>query len=196
MDSRLNRSFKMPAICLGLLVSTTAMAGSWNFSVDLDSMKINSDAAEREYIDDKATVLGFAAEYDTGKNGIVVGGGFDLISYDDNAGFDQNTNRGNKSSNASGSLLYVEAGPTLHFGTEAKAFFDARLGYSHMMQSERSIDYCSNCYSEDINIDGGAYGTLAIGRLLGDHFALSLEYQQFFSGDLDNSLGLKFGYHY
>jgi len=196
MDSRLKHSLKLSAFCLGLIANTAAVAGSWNFSLDLDSMNINKDVAEREYIDNKATVVGFAVEYETGKAGIVVGSGIDLILYDDNAGFDQNTNHGNKSSSASGSLLYLEAGPSLHFGAEDKAFFDARLGYGNMIQSDRSIDYCSNCYSENINVDGGFYGTLAIGRLLGDHFALSLEYQQFFSGDLDNSIGLKFGYHY
>jgi hypothetical protein len=69
-------------------------------------------------------------------------------------------------------------------------FFSVRGGVSGILGSERSISNCRNCYSEDIEIDGGVYGVLGIGQTLGN-LDLSLQFQQYFSGDLDNTLRLK-----
>jgi hypothetical protein len=59
-----------------------------------------------------------------------------------------------------------------------------------MLASERGISNCSNCYSEDIEIDGGIYGVLGVGQTLGS-LDLSVQFQQYLSGDLDNTIRLK-----
>ena len=63
-------------------------------------------------------------------------------------------------------------------------------GLSGIFFSERSISSCSNCYSEDIDIDGGLYGVLGVGHKLG-YFDIGLQFHQYFTGDLDNGFRLK-----
>lgn len=176
--------------------SSLAMAGNqpdfggWSWSADLGNMKIDSKVAAREGIDENVTVLGFAGEHYTSNSDLRFALGIDVLLYDDKAAFSQDTTDGRKKSDASGGLAYIEFGPHYRFGADGMSFFVAKLGASAMLSSSRSISYCRNCDSENIDVNGGLYGVLGIGRSFGS-FDLSLNVQQYFSGDIDNSIGIK-----
>lgn len=164
--------------------------GGWSWSGNIDSMHINKDKAAREYIGDTAVVFGLAAEHYSSSNEFTYALGVNFIAYDDQAGFSQSTNKGRKSSDASGILLYVEAGPRYHFGADGMNFVVVKGGLSTMVSSDRGIGYCTNCYSEKIDVNGGAYGVLGVGHTF-NSFDVALNFQQYFSGDIDNSLSIK-----
>jgi hypothetical protein len=60
-----------------------------------------------------------------------------------------------------------------------------------MIVSERTISNCSNCYSEDIDIDGGPYAGAALG-LGSDRVGVTFRYNQYLEGDdgIESTLGL------
>ena len=162
----------------------------WSWSTHVSNLNIDSTVAKTQKVDDSTFVWGAAAERYTNDSDFTLSLGLDILFLKDKAGFTNNTNKGEKSSSASGGMFFAEYGPKIHFGDNKAHFFDARAGYSVSLGASRSISYCDGCDSEDINIDGGAYGILGIGHAF-NSFDLSLQYQQYFSGDLDNSLRLK-----
>lgn len=161
--------------------------GIWNWAGHLGTLNIDSKVAREQGVDDAAFVFGGTAEHSRTDSILSFLLGLDFVSYDDNYNFSQDTNKGEKSSSASAMLAYAEFGPKIHFGADQSNYLITRVGLSTLFGSERSIDYCSNCYSESIDIDGGPYGVVGIGHSFGN-FAIGLQYQQYFSGDLDNSL--------
>ncbi|MEN0038101.1 MAG: hypothetical protein AAGC78_13585 [Cellvibrio sp.] len=167
----------------------------WSFSGHVDHITIDSKAAAEQWIEDTATAVGGSAEYYSSKteNTLVLGASF--LFYRDNAEFAQYVEDywgdvDYSESDANAFMLFAEYGPKYRFGQDNMTFVTVRGGVSGIIGSERSISGCRNCYSEDIDIKGGAYGVLGIGQTLGS-LDLSLQFQQYFSGDLDNSLRLK-----
>lgn len=165
-------------------------SSGWSWSAHVGTLNIDSEIAEQQGIDDSAWVIGVAAERYSSNSNLTFLIGADFIGYGDNYSFSQDTNKGEKDSDASGALLYVEFGPHIPFGKDDSSYFVAHAGVSGMLNSERGISYCENCYSEDIKVDGGFYGVLGVGHSFGN-FDLGLQFQQYFSGDLDNSLRLR-----
>lgn len=165
----------------------------WSLSGEIGTMNIDSEVANQQYIDDSATIFGFAAERYSSDSDFTFTVGLDFISYNDNNSFAQNTTDGYKSSDASAMLIFAEFGPKIRFGTDNSNYFIAHGGASHVFNSERSVSFCSDCYSEKIDVDGGFYGILGVGHSF-NSFDLDLQYQQYFSGDFDNSLRLKLSF--
>ncbi len=167
----------------------------WSWSGHVDHVTIDSQAASDQWIEDTATAIGGAAEYYSSKteNTLVLGTSF--LFYRDNAEFSQYVedywgDTDYSESDASAIMVFAEYGPKYRFGQDNMNFFTVRGGISGMLYSERAISSCSNCYSEDIDIDGGVYGVLGIGQTLGS-LDLGLQFQQYLSGDLDNTVRLK-----
>ena len=167
----------------------------WSWSGHIDHVTIDSEAAAEQWIEDSATAIGGAAEYysSTTENTLVLGAS--VLLYRDNAEFAQYVEDywgdvDYTESDATAFMLFAEYGPKYRFGSDNMSFVTVRGGVSGILASERGISNCSNCYSEDIEIDGGVYGVLGIGQTLGS-LDLSLQFQQYLSGDLDNTLRLK-----
>ncbi len=183
---------------LSLLLATSAVAATpkeqaysgWSWSAHVGTLSIDSKVAEQQGIDDSAWVIGLAAERYSSDSIMTITLGADFIGYGDNYSFSQNTNKGRKSSDASGALIYAEFGPRMPFGKDDTNYFVAHVGASGMINSERGISYCLDCYSEKIDVNGGLYGVLGVGHRF-NSFDLGLQFQQYFSGDLDNSLRLR-----
>jgi hypothetical protein len=121
--------------------------------------------------------------------------GMNYIFYHDNAAFAQYVRDywgyiDYEQSDATAITVFAEYGPKYRFGQNNLSFVVIRGGASAVLLSERAIYGCSNCYSEDIDIDGGLYGVLGVGQTLGN-LDVSLQFQQYFSGDIDNSFRLK-----
>ncbi|MCE3253400.1 MAG: hypothetical protein K0Q67_2420 [Cellvibrio sp.] len=167
----------------------------WSWSGHVDHITIDSQAAAEQFIEDSATAIGGAAEYYSSKTENTLVLGMNFLFYRDNAEFAQFIEDywgdvDYTESDATAFMLFAEYGPKYRFGQDNMSFFTVRGGVSGMLYSERAISYCSDCYSEDIDIDGGLYGVLGIGQTLGS-LDISLQFQQYFTGDLDHSLRLK-----
>lgn len=167
----------------------------WSWSGHVDHITIDSQAAAEQFIEDSATAIGGAAEYYSSKTENTLVLGMNFLFYRDNAEFAQFIEDywgdvDYTESDATAFMLFAEYGPKYRFGQDNMSFFTVRGGVSGMLYSERAISYCSDCYSEDIDIDGGLYGVLGLGQTLGS-LDISLQFQQYFTGDLDNSLRLK-----
>ncbi|RZA06065.1 MAG: hypothetical protein EOO68_05660 [Moraxellaceae bacterium] len=179
-----------------LTLAADEVYNGWSWAAHVDHINISDDVANRPdvLVGDTATALGVAAEYFTGGNNMTYSVGLNYIFYNDNNEFSQYiddywSGYGYEESDAGGFMAYVEVGPEYHFGADGLSFFTVRGGYSGIFSSERSISNCDNCYSEDINIDGGAYGVLGVGRSLG-YLNVGVQFQQYFSGDLNNAIRL------
>jgi hypothetical protein len=172
-------------------LSAHAEGGSgWAWSGRLGNLNIDSELAQEQYVDDAAVMVGVAGEYYADTNDFTLTLGVDFLSYDDKATFNQLTTDGTKRSSASAMMIFAEYGPKIKFGADNSNFFIAHGGLSAVFGSERSIGYCTDCKTQDIELDGGAYGLLGIGHSFSS-VEFSLQFQQYFTGDFDNSLSLK-----
>lgn len=167
----------------------------WSFSGHADHVNIDKEAAAEQWIEDTAFAIGAAAEYyaSDSENTLLLGAS--ILFYRDRAEFSQRVEDwwgydSYEESSANAFMLFAEYGPKYRFGQDNMSFFSVRGGVSGILGSERSISNCGNCYSEDIEVDGGVYGVLGVGQTLGS-IDVSLQFQQYFSGDLDNSIRLK-----
>jgi hypothetical protein len=185
-----------------LLLSGTASAqnpeppySAWSWSGHIDHITFDDEAAWEQGIADNATAIGFAAERFTNTSDNTLSLGMSFIFYNDDDEFAQYVedywgDTEYAESSASALSVFAEYGPKYHFGADRLSFFTVRGGASGMLFSERSIGGCSDCYSEDIDIQGGLYGVLGIGRSSG-YLDWSLQFQQYFTGDIDNVFRLK-----
>jgi len=167
----------------------------WSWSGFVEQVTLDEVVAAREGVDNTASAIGFAGERYTSDTNMTLSLGMSLLLYDDNNEFIQyvHDNWGDsryEESSASAVMVFADYGPKLRFGIDNRNFVMVRGGASRIFGSERSIGFCSNCYTEEIDVDGGAYGVLGLGRTLGN-FDISLQFQQYFTGDLDNTLRLK-----
>lgn len=167
----------------------------WSWSGHVDHINIDKEAAASQFIENTALAVGGAAEYYSSASESTLSLGINVLFYRDKAPFGQYVDGywsgvDYEESDANAFMLFAEYGPKYRFGQDNMTFVTIRGGLSGILASERSISNCRNCYSEDIEIDGGLYGVLGIGQTLGS-FDLGLQFQQYFSGDLDNSIRLK-----
>lgn len=198
-------SLALTTLVSGLALSTNLLAQdsngrfdparTWAFNFGVEKVSFDKKKASLELIDDSATALVVEGEYFFSSHYSVTIG-LEFLPYDDEASFRQDTTGGYKSSDASGMPIYGELGYKRFFGPNDKTYVTARAGMSVMLSSERSISNCSNCYEEDIDIDGGFYGLLGAGVRLGQSWALGVHYKGYFTGDIENAVGINVSYGY
>lgn len=169
--------------------SETPSYGKWIWGGSVGLLNIDQSAAAEEFIDDKATAIDLFAEYS--KQRWLTTLGLDFVMYDDNAGFRQRTedyygNTQNSSSSATAFGLSAAFGPQWTFGGAEKTKVYVQGGLEHLLSSERSIGNCTDCYSEDIDISGGAFAKAGVRFNVGA-VAIGFSYQQFLGAELDNS---------
>jgi hypothetical protein len=169
---------------------------AWSWSGHIDHVNFDKESAWLQGINNGATAIGIAAERYTNTSEMTLSLGVNFLMYNDNDEFAQyvesySGNVNYNESDASAIMLFAEYGPKYRFGLDNMSFFTARGGISGILASERSISNCSNCYSEEIDLDGGIYGLLGVGHTFGN-FDIGLQLQQYFSGDINNIVRLKF----
>lgn len=195
--------FAAATLTLGLSTVINAKANQdnrdytgWSWSGHVDHITVDKEAAAAQFVEKNATAVGGAAEYYSSNSDNTLSLGISLLFYRDNAAFGQyvedywGDDVDYEESDANAFMLFAEYGPKYRFGQDKMSFVTLRGGISGILASERGINNCSDCYSEDIDIDGGVYGVIGIGQTLG-RLDVGLQFQQYFSGDLDNSLRLK-----
>lgn len=205
------KSLVLPGL-LSFLLATVANAqdpsnngpfdpsGTWAVGGGIEQVKFDRQQAAQEFIEDSATAIYFEGEYFFNRL-FSTSFGMGFYSYDDNAAFsewveDWTGDDDYTSSDASGVPVYAEAGYKQFFGADGRTYVTVRGGLSLMLASERSISNCSDCYEEDIDIEGGGYGAVGAGVRLGNSFLLGVHYKHFFSGDIDRATGLNLSYQF
>ena len=154
----------------------------------------------REGVEEKAKSFGMYAAYRT-DNIIEIGMGLSFISFDDKEGFSQAVegvglfNDGDvstESSSADGGMIYLDIGPQFDV-LDDKVSLSTKLGASYINAS-RSISNCSDCASEDIDIESGAYFLANAGYNF-SWGTVGLGYTSYFSDEgLSDTLKLMFRY--
>jgi len=188
------------AFCQNMLSSSDInMAHKWQVNVAYEEVNINQQVADHELIDSSAQSITLDGEYFFDPH-VSTAIGIGLLSYDDNNAFTQQTQSvwsndvSNSSSTAQGVPMYLDVGYTQYSETSVPVYFTARGGFGVMLQSDRSIDNCSDCYSENIDVRDGAYALVGVGVNLFSSFNLGVYYRKYISGDLEDSVGLRLSF--
>lgn len=157
---------------------------------------LDSKIADSEGVGDKPTYVRFA--WEAQKHTGIFGAGMSIFMYSDHESFSQRVERNygggrsTESSSAEAVNLYGEGGYS-HQATD-NVYFDILGGYELVLQSERSISYCSDCYSEDIDVDSGLYITPRMKVIADNGFTFLLAYHHYLSGDAEQGLSVGLGY--
>lgn len=177
----------------------TISHGEWRFGGHLSGLTIEDEIAEAERIDTGAFSIGFYTDYRKGS--WISSLGFDFIFYDDNDEFsvlvegDGIFNDGDissESSDATALLISVATGYEFRFRQQQDFAVSLQGGYGYVTSSERSISNCSNCPTEDIEVDGGVFAKVTATKDF-PGFAMGLYGQQFVTGDgLSTNYGITF----
>lgn len=180
-------------------------SGGWAWHLYAESVSLDSEQAASQRIKDSAVAIGAGAEYYIADTTQAVRFGFAFMQYSDLGEFSVLTEQqggfndgeiDNKSSDANGMQLYVDYGIQNRFGANNGGFYTVRGGYALMFGSERAIASCTNCPSQDIDIESGLYGLVGVGFNATPAFSLGLNYKQYFSGDVENALQLELRWAY
>lgn len=193
----------MKKVILATLISASSLSafaqeeetpspGSWEFGIGIGHANIDQEAARSEFIDDGALNFSLTAMYL--KNNWMTTLGTEIISYDDDASFSQDVTSpffgdSTEDSSATGILFTGAFGYRWTYQENDAASTYLQAGASFMIDSSRGIDNCSNCYSEDIDIEGGGFIRGGV-HYSWNAVGLGIEYTQFMSGDLDNTIML------
>jgi len=175
-------------------------AGQWTFGGSISQFALDNDTAYEEGISDSAWALSVDANYSQSDWLTTIS--LDLLSYSDNEDFKQWvegdgwSNDGDistRSSDAVGIVTSFAFGKMWGLGQQNDLILSAQGGFSVMMSSERSIAYCDDCHSEDIDIDGGAFIRGGIVKNF-DSVAVGLRATHYFSDNgLKNNIGVTVG---
>jgi hypothetical protein len=171
-------------------------ATGWSFSIGNTSF--DSQTALEEGIDDSAFSFDFA--YTGYKENFIYAVGMSGMLLSDNESFSQGVTGGfgggysTASSSANAFGFFGEVGYS-HVLESGNVSFDL-LGGLEVIWSERSIANCSNCYSEDIDLDSGLYLKPRVTFYKDSGFAFSIAYQKYLSADLEGGISLNFAWYH
>ncbi|HMU66446.1 MAG TPA: hypothetical protein PKE57_04845 [Cellvibrionaceae bacterium] len=180
--------------------SAVPESAGWEFGLSAGQAQLDKDAAAKAYIGDSADLFTLNVQYYFANSPWMINAGGGSLSYDDQLGFSQvvreeySGDTYSKDSSASGTILFIEAGA--NYPLNAALFLQGRLGLSSVFGSSRSIENCKNCWEEDFDINGGAYGSFTFGGTIANKVELALQYQYYLSGDLASAVSLNIGSHF
>ena len=170
------------------------------YYLGLGRVSFDSKEAFAEGVDSDATSIRLAWERTQGAFAFALGmSGF---MYSDNEKFSQQVKEqfggdvSTRSSSADAFSIFGELGYNKNFNEYVH--FSVFGGYEQVITSERGIASCTDCYSEDIDIDAGLY---VYPRMLFNRdngFGVSLGYQKYLTGDVEGGFLITFGggYHF
>ncbi len=166
---------------------------NWNFGIGY--YNLDKTTAQQECIDSSATYIHFGYEGQDGN--FLFGGGISGYLLGDNCKFSQDIidgwgDRSTESSDANAYGLYGELGYSFPI-TPGAVHFDLTGGVEKVW-AERGISNCSNCYSENINLDSGFYIRPKFKFMSKGGFTFTIGYNYFPSADINNGITLTFGY--
>lgn len=158
-------------------------------------LNFDGQVAEAEGIDDGAFYLN--GGWEGRENSFSYAVGISGFIMSDNDKFSQRVedafgNESNASSSASGFGIFAELG--YNFGFEnGKTAFEVMAG-AETIWADRSIANCSNCFSEDIELDSGFYIKPRFRFYNESGLIVSASYHQYLSGDIENGFSVNFAW--
>ncbi|VUD47791.1 hypothetical protein TDB9533_01098 [Thalassocella blandensis] len=166
------------------------------FVLSLGGVSFDRDVAAEEGVEDTALYMKFGWE---GRyyNNVILGLGFAAFGYSDNDSFNQWTedtwgDEEYTSSSAAALNYYGELGYGFELAPEVS--LDLIVGMETVLSSERSINNCSDCYSEDIDIESGRYFSPRIRIKPWTHWSFAFSYRTYFNGHVENNAHLSAGF--
>jgi hypothetical protein len=192
------------SFAVNLYAQTSSKSGIHSITtVNVEHLGLNPDSAKELGLGKYANSINLSYRRANIDNGRLLNMGVGLVYYDDNAQFNETVNINGTSAtdnrNSQVQSLSVEAdyGLLKLMGAQRNHYWTLRGGYTGLpfgkRTTKKSNEICSGCREENVNIKGGAYGVIGIGHYF-EKAELSLEYRQYVSGDLNNSIRLGFGY--
>lgn len=97
----------------------------------------------------------------------------------------------NESSSAEGYGVYGELGYSLAFADTMKLDL---MGGVDILWASRGIGNCSDCPSEDVNLDGGFYIEPRLRFINESGLNVTLGYRQYMNSDIENGISLNFSW--
>lgn len=178
---------------------TVELAKRWIVNVSVERVSMDEEVTASQWVEPDANAIMFEAEYYLNQNwSTVVGLGY--LQYDDLNGFSQLTESiyggdvDSSGSTASALPLVFDFGYTRFTDSNVPFYYTLRGGTTYLLASERSIENCTDCYSEDIEIDGGVFAQAGFGFNPARWLTIGLYYKSYFSGDIEDSIGIKFAF--
>ena len=161
------------------------------WGVSLQTMSIDADVAANNYIGD--SMQSASLFWQGKKSNLLIGAGFGILIMDDYGSYEVDVieiggGDDTKKAEAGGFNLYVEAG---YRHLIEKLNLDLLVGVEKI-NADRSVDNCSNCPEEDIDIKAGMYFKPRIGYQFNDKFWMDVSYSSYLGGDISNNIGLVF----
>ncbi|MCO7226911.1 hypothetical protein [Pleionea sp. CnH1-48] len=165
---------------------------TWGISAG--TINFNPALAAREGVDESAVHLDFV--WHQQEDSFVYGGGITGILYSDNESFSVDVIDGfgdhrRASSSASGFGLFGEIGYSFNWKPKS-VHLGAMIGVEKIW-SERGISNCTDCPSENINIDSGFYLKPHIKFITNSGFTFTISYKKFAGDDMEDAVFLTFG---
>jgi hypothetical protein len=161
------------------------------WGVSLQTMSIDEEVAANNYIGD--SMQSASLFWQGKKSNVLIGAGLGILLMDDQGSYEVDVMRvggGNETrkAEAGGINFYFEAG---YRHIIEKINFDLLVGFEKI-SADRSVDNCSNCPEEDIDIQAGMYFKPRIGYQVNDKFWMNLSYSSYLNADISNNVGLIF----
>jgi len=175
----------------------------WTFGAGISHIGFDEEIATAQKIGDTAFSVDLFASYYFSSR-LAATAGFGFIQLDDEAAFTQQvvatdifgSDVETANSDASASQVFGELVYLLTNASSAVQF-KAGVGFGTIASSKRKIDNCTDCREEDIELEGGAYGTASVYTgVADDQYNIGLGGRQYFSGDIKNTATLWFEYIY
>ncbi len=152
------------------------------------SLSINHAKAAREHI--KPTMVRFRTGTETHISRFLYGGAVNLYLYSDRAPFSHDIADESSAVTTLHSVARAISADFFigyHQPLGKRVSFDLLAGAEHIFISSRSIPNCQNCPYSHININAGAYLLSRFSFYKRDRVAVGLEFQHYFSGDLNDN---------
>ncbi|MFL0811357.1 MAG: porin family protein [Agarilytica sp.] len=165
------------------------------FYFSLGEFDLSSKVAREEGVKDNATYFQFA--WQAQDKTWLWGAGLSGLLYTDRRDFtqfveDQSGDEFSADSEAQAVNIFGEGGYA--YAPSKFVSLDMLVGLEVVLSSERSIANCTDCYSEDIDINSGLYISPRVRLLAGEHgFMVGLAYQRYLEADIEGGVMLTIG---
>jgi hypothetical protein len=164
----------------------------WLMGVGYFSLEKNNAAAEG--VGSNATFIKLGWEGQKGSLTYAIGMEAFLLSDKDSFNVTVEDGFGDvstQSSTAEGYGVYGELGYSVPFSNNMKIDL---MGGLDLLWASRGVGNCSDCPSEDVNLDGGLYLEPRLRIINESGFNFSIGYRSYLSGDIENGFSLNFSW--
>jgi len=173
---------------------SNSLNNSSGFAFSIGHFNLDSDNSAQEGIGDSGTFLKFG--WEAQQSHLAYGFGLSGLLLKDNDSFNVTVENNFGSQYSSSSSVdafgfYGELGYSLPMGESSK--FDL-MGGIDLLWANRGIANCTDCPSEDVNLDGGLYVEPRLTFVNDGSFNFSIAYRHYPDSDIEGGINLNFSW--